>query len=153
MGIRHLPRNLLIAVGLVLAPVVSGCDGGGGPSQGSCLSISDGSALQTQAFIMGNVLTVKIFGDSSSPFLWKSAFVSSLFNVNNGTVQLPGNGEPTQIQSPVQLTLYLPQPGPTTGQTSGQFTFEALVANPRGSTCTIQRVYGFILAGGQVTLF
>lgn len=151
MGIRHLPRNLLVAAGFLLACAVAGC--GDGSSQGSCLSVADGSTLQTQAFATPTVLTVEVYGDSSMPFLWKSAFVSSVFNANLGMVELPGNGEPVGIQNPVQLTLYLPQQGPTTDQAAGQFTFEALVANPRGSTCTIQRVFGFVVAGGQVTLF
>lgn len=151
MGIGSLPRNLLVAVGLMLASAVSGC--GDGSSQGSCTAIADGSLLQTQAFATPTVLTVQVYGDSSNPFVWKSVFVSSLFNVNSSMVELPGNGEPVGIQNPVQLTLYLPQQGSTTGQAAGQFTFEAVVANPRGSTCTVQRVFGFNIAGGQVVLF
>jgi hypothetical protein len=135
----------------MLGCAVSGC-GGEGSSQGSCLSIADGSTLQTQALATPTVLTVQVYGDSSSPFKWKSAFVSSLFNVTSGMVELPGNGEPVGIQNPVRLTLYLPQ-GNTTGEAAGQFTFEALVANPKGSTCTVQRVFGFNIAGGQATVF
>jgi len=151
MGIRHLPKNLLIAVGLMLASATPGCDNG--PSSfGSCETIADGSALQTRAFVTGTTLTVDLFGDSSLPFQWKSVFVSSVFNATLGPVVIPGNGEPTQIQSPVMLTLYPQQPGSGTNQTQGQFTFEALVANPRGSTCTVQRVYRFTIIGNQVTL-